>query len=56
MLKGRKQKYNERWGVAEMKSNIPILRSTPVASRLLQLAAEIRREHRTRQPTTEQGE
>ena len=48
MLKGRKQKYGERFPVHEMKATIPILMSTPLASRLKELAEEIRREHNTR--------
>ena len=48
MLKGRKQKYAERFPAREMKATIPVLMSTPVATRLKELAAEIRYEHKTR--------
>ena len=56
MLKGRKQKYSERWSVAEMKSNIPVLMSTPVVDRLRRLAIEIRRENQTRKKETSNGQ
>ena len=47
-LKGHKQKFSERWPDHELKSTIPILMSTPAAGRIKRLAADIRREHRTR--------
>ena len=48
MLKGRKQKYNERFPAHEMKATIPVLMSTPLAARLKKLADEIKYEHNTR--------
>ena len=48
MLKGRKQKYNERFPAHEMKATIPVLMSTPLAARLKKLADEIKYEHKTR--------
>ena len=48
MLKGRKQKFAERFPAHEMKATIPVLMATPVATRLKELAAEIRYEHKTR--------
>ena len=51
-LKGRKQKYSERFPAHEMKATISILMSTPVAARLKRLAAEIRYEHKTRKSLT----
>ena len=49
-LKGRKQKYSERFPAHQMKATIPVLMSTPVAARLKQLADEIKYEHKSRQP------
>ena len=53
MLKGRKQKYAERFPAHEMKATIPVLMSTSVATRLKKLTDEIKYEHKTRrkQPT-----
>ena len=53
MLKGRKQKYSERWPKKIMNAKIPVLMSTLAATRLKELANEIRREQRTRQPEKE---
>ena len=50
MLKGRKQKYSERFPAHQMKATIPVLMSTLVAARLKQLADEIKYEHKSRQP------
>ena len=44
-LKGRKQKYSERFPAHQMKATIPVLMSTPLAPRLKQLADEIKYEH-----------
>ena len=41
MLKGRKQKFSERFPAHEMKATIPVLMSTPLAARLKKLADEI---------------
>ena len=51
-LKGRKQKYSERFPAHQMKATIPVLMSTPVAARLKQLADEIKYEHKTRKSLT----
>ena len=48
MLKGRKQKFAERFPAHQMKATIPILMSTPLAARLKKLADEIKYEHNTR--------
>ena len=48
MLKGRKQKHSERFPAHEMKATIPVLMSTSVATRLKELADEIKYEHKTR--------
>ena len=48
MLKGRKQKYSERWPKKIMNAKIPVLMSTSVATRLKELADEIKYEHNTR--------
>lgn len=49
MLKGRKLTYNERWE-KELMRTVPIVMATPKGEKLRELAAAIRREHRTRQP------
>lgn len=46
-LKGRKQKYAERWPDEELLPTIA-LQGFPAGERIRQLAADIRREHRTR--------
>ena len=58
MLKGRKQKFSERFPAHEMKATIPVLMSTPLAARLKKLADEIKYEHNTRRnnPIKEKGE
>ena len=48
MLKGRKLKYSERWPKKIMNAKVQVLMATPVATRLKELAAEIRCEHKTR--------
>ena len=48
MLKGRKQKFAERFPAHEMKATIPVLMATPVETRLKELADEIKYEHKTR--------
>ena len=48
MLKGRKQKYSERWPKKIMNAKVQVLMSTPLAARLKKLADEIRYEHKTR--------
>ena len=51
-LKGRKQKYSERFPAHEMKATIPVLMSTPLAARLKKLADKIKCEHKTRKSLT----
>ena len=46
-LKGRKVAYKDRWDDHEIKSYMPILRSTPCAKRLKELAASIQRKVRS---------
>ena len=48
MLKGRKQKYSERWPNKIRKAHGAPVLSTPKGKILRELSAEIHREHRTR--------
>ena len=52
-LKGRKQKYSERFPAHQMKATIPILMSSPLAARLKRLADEIKYAHKTRKSLTQ---